>query len=196
MYTIARDIDESKMPTWKDCLMPDKTEFKASVQWLDNDCTFYISVDEWEDKRQKLFTEINSMTFNMSECPESKKKHWKNGQAVLAKYSFDNFWYRAEIVKMQADHLFDVKFLDFGQIVQVPAEWISDKLLGMDVPSLVMPVLLDIIPLNRGGFWEKETLDRIHAIVDGELYHVKAEFATGFLDILKVLGDIFIDGGL
>jgi len=173
MLKIVGENDESIMPKWRESLMPDKNEFKASVQWLDNDCIFYLSVDEWEDKRQKLFTEINSMTFNMTECPESKNKHWKIGQAVLAKYTFDNLWYRAEIVRMKESHIFDVKFVDFGQIVQVQADWICDKLLGMEVPSLVMPVLLDIIPLNRGGSWEKETLDRIHAIVDGEVYHVK-----------------------
>jgi len=168
---IPEYADDSKKPKWKERLLPTKIEFKASVQWLDYDCTFYISVDEWEKDRQKLNTEINSLTFNMTECLASRDKHWKIGQAVLAKYSFDNLWYRGEIVQIMENHRFEVKLVDYGQNVEVPVEWISDQLLGLDIDQLVMPVKLDILPLTTS--WEKETLDVIHAMVDGQSYKVK-----------------------
>ena len=111
----------------------------------------------------------------------------------MALYPHDQTWNRAEVVSLGKDGgKVMVRFVDFGQELEVEAGCLSPDLAAKDVPVLVIPVQLDIRP--NEGKWTQETLDNIHQLVEGkQLQFERRFFGNPFPLIVKMtFGDIDI----
>ena len=67
-----------------------------------------------------------------------------------------------------------VRFVDYGQELEVDARCLSPDLAARDVPILVIPVQLDIRPFD--GQWTQEPLNSIHQLVEDRLITFKMKF--------------------
>ena len=164
-----------KFFTWRRAKPLVKEKFQCKVEWLDEECNFYVSPLEWKEDRDRVQSLVGENFFRKLEETPHTNRVWRKGEACIARY-FDNTWHRAEIVVPHVDsnHV-GVEFVDFGTQSSVLRIHVSDNIMDTvkDIPILCFPVQLDVKPLT--GKWETKILDKIHIKVEGQVLDVSVK---------------------
>ena len=164
-----------KLFTWRRAKPLAKEKFQCKVEWLDEDCNFYVSPLEWKEERDRVQSLIVANFFRKKEEILHANRVWRKEEACIARY-LDNNWYRAEIIvpNMDSNHV-GVEFVDFGTKSIVLRVHVSDDIMDAvkDIPILCFPVQLDVKPLT--STWETEVLDKIHLKVEGRVLDVNVK---------------------
>ena len=161
--------------TWRRAKPLAKEKFQCKVEWLDEECSFYVSPLEWSEERDRVQSLVGANFFRKREEIPNPNRVWRRGEACIAKYLDEN-WYRAEIIVPHVDssHV-GVEYVDFGTKSSVLRIYVSDHIMDTvkDIPILCFPVQLDVKPLTRT--WETEILDKIHLHVEGKVLDISVK---------------------
>ena len=102
---------------------------------------------EWSEERERLHSLVGANFFRKLEQSPNPNRVWRKGEACITKYSFDDNWYRAEIIDPHGDssHV-GVEYVDFGTKTIVLRIHVSDNIMDTvkDNPILCFPVQLDV----------------------------------------------------
>ena len=180
-------VIQDQMFTWRRAKPLVKERFQCKVEWLDEDCNFYVSPLEWREERERLQSLIEATFFRKLEIIHDSSRIWRKGEACIARY-LDNNWYRAEIIVPHVDNYHvGVEFVDFGTKSSVLRVHVSDDIMETvkDIPILCFPIQLDVKPLTSK--WKTEVLDQIHLRVEGKILDVNVKlFGNPFPFIVEM----------
>ena len=124
------------------------------------------------DCQQELDTLMEEIEQYVSSFP-GKQFHesFRPGDFVLAKYSLNEAWYRAEVLEVLPDTSARLSFIDYGNVENIPPEDMTmcpENFL--DLPAQAIPCSLAHVPPRDS--WPADYSDFIDSLVSGQVLRV------------------------
>ncbi|KAL5285250.1 RNF17 family protein [Megaselia abdita] len=168
--------------------MISKTVFTGYPTYVDHEAIIYLHDDEGKKFIEQINSNVeeflNSLEWKNHELNNSMNRFsnsedWEPGQACLARFHFDNKYYRAEIVSLMENDLIQVRFVDYGNVEECG----YSDLLGITVyPNVPIQAhkykFYGIKPVNTQSHHENHVLDTMHKMVVEKICQIRVENKT------------------
>lgn len=156
--------DDQPLFQWRPRSFPKEKQLMVMPSHIDEDAVVYVQILKNEElETYKVLKEELQKTY----CNRSKPQHrtLRIGQACIARYSLDKFFYRAVILN-SGEKGIEVRFVDYGTSEYVSPDCIFTDLMFEDVPILCLEVeFYGLKPFSTTGSWPLKVLDTLHYMV-------------------------------
>lgn len=137
--------------------------FIAIPTYIDDDGFIYLHSVTQNSYTLKYIEETLGRMYNQPPI-ESCDSLWKVGDMCIAQYHPNKKWYRGKIVGIVEDNIFNVEFVDYGNVEQCLIGTLKKKVILGSIPiQCTKCTVYGLIPEN--GKWLTKDLDRIHSII-------------------------------
>ena len=100
-----------------------KESLDVNVVYVQSPSLFYVQRTDYQSEFDDLSEEIEQYSASLGESLKEFLLTFHKGDYVLAKYSLDDAWYRAEVTRVDSeDGITEVSFIDYGNIELVAPE--------------------------------------------------------------------------
>ncbi|GIY18549.1 RING finger protein 17 [Caerostris extrusa] len=154
---------------WKPAVPPFESTFQGLVTNIGDDGSICLYA------RQNGISAVDTITKALQfRYQESNFKILKKsppiGEAVIAKFSVDNRWYRAEIASIYPSSKVKVNFVDYGNYEIVPLSYLQTDIIMKDFPRQSLECALFGIGTDNECKWDEKLLSFLHSqLVDSEV---------------------------
>ena len=146
-----------------------------NVVYVQSPSLFYIQRADYQSELNNLSEEIKQYSASLGESLKEFSLTFHKGDYVLAKYSLDDAWYRAEVTRVDSeDGTTEVSFIDYGNMELVAPE---DLVICLEnllrLPAQTIPCSL--APVLRRDSWPFEYKNLINNLVEGKVLRATVE---------------------
>ena len=141
----------------------------VNVVYVQSPSLVYIQRADCQTELDNLMEEIEQYCASFGEAQKEFPQTFHHGDHVLAKYSVDGAWYRAEVMGVDSeDRTTEVSFIDYGNVEILPPEELimcPENLL--ELPAQAIPCSLSQVP--RRDSWPFEYKEMLNGLVEGKV---------------------------
>ncbi|XP_023246268.1 maternal protein tudor isoform X2 [Copidosoma floridanum] len=143
--------------------------YKVFVTHVDNPSQLWLHRDEdidSLDEMQRQLQEYAAVIVDKSDG--STVPHLEEKSLCLALYTFDNQWYRAEVIDVAPEEIVTVRFIDYGNtdvinhsgkcLLPLSEKWKS-------IRRYAIPCKLDLLPVNAADCWSEEACKKTSGLL-------------------------------
>ena len=158
-------------------------EFDVYVSWIENPEMFWVQLVSEENELSEFVEKIQEV-YTSGTGADMKEESLVTGQAVIAKFSEDEAWYRGYIENVTTGQ-FKVRFTDYGNFDMVGKEALcvpTDEFLKKSSYT-VQCKLVGVRPLQAGQ-WTVDARDIMDGLVKDEVVKCKVlEVTNGYASV-------------
>ncbi|KAK7867614.1 hypothetical protein R5R35_014810 [Gryllus longicercus] len=158
---------ENPRNQWLPALPLKKHRFIGMTTHVDVKCRIYMH--NVEDNESLKVIKDACTKFVGDSKPKPQDMYWFEGQMCLVQFFADTCWYRGKIMAVKENNMYEVLFVDYGNIELCGVEMLRKDLIVTHIPILCRAFQLDEIQAaDCEGLWKLEHLDFLHMTLDGK----------------------------
>lgn len=153
-------------PKYLSPVMPRSKRFSATGVYVDDNAGIYLHV---MDENDSCLTDImQQLNCNIISGNLTSSENLYVNQAVVAKFSQDNLWYRVEIVEIINDKKVVARYIDFGNSEESDISDICSEPKFLEIPAQCISInLSDVEPV--GSEWSVECITLVRECIVSEV---------------------------
>ncbi|XP_015431060.1 PREDICTED: RING finger protein 17-like [Dufourea novaeangliae] len=175
-----------KLSSWLPAEPILKDVFSAVPTYLDHDGFLYLhSIEQNTKTLHSIETKLQDLYNNCA--VESCDIVWAAGDMCIAQYHANQKWYRGKVVKVLGNDIFEVEFVDYGNVEECSIGTLKKKVILENIPIQCTKCLIyGLNPNNKTGKWTTEDLDKIHGLLIDKNCEVSILDATDLFYVISV----------
>ncbi|KAL0123514.1 hypothetical protein PUN28_005788 [Cardiocondyla obscurior] len=151
----------TKLSEWLQPIEITEEVFYAIPTYVDNQCVVHLHSKN-HNAIILQYIESKLQTYS-KKIKINKEKQWKEGELCIAKYHYNQKWYRGKVVKV-SEHTVQVKFVDYGNVEECEMDCLTDEIILTGIPIQCTKCVISGIKPEK-SVWQIHDLDRFHALL-------------------------------
>ena len=154
-----------KLSAWLPADLIAKDSFIAIPTYLDHNGYLYLHSKEQNlAELRKIELKLEKLYKNCT--IESCDTVWAAGDLCIAQYHANKKWYRGTVIKVQENELFNVEFVDYGNVEECTIGNLKKEVVLENIPiQCTKCIIYSLIPGYNNGQWRIDDLDKIHSLL-------------------------------
>ena len=167
-------------------------KIKGKATYVDQKAEIWFIPEDRFDKVDAIDAECLELFANSKFRPQDRT--YFEGQACSARFYWDKGWYRGQVLEVDPAGVFNVRLIDYGNIIRLEAAQLRKDVVYPDVPpQAVSFTLTGVTATTQDGRWDPEVVTQIHQNIVDKIIEVNPK--DGGLSEMPFAASVSLNGG-